>query len=159
MLAYAAIPLTCWLCALVAIPRKARIGNEVEELVYARLLGRQQRLVLLACIVSALTVGTAIVGLPHRAVPDLAASGGGDSACVGHGTYAICDTVATGVRSVRERQEDGTWAALGAVTVPQPGSTTDNDVAVQTTNPVAPTTERMNIAERLYMVAPALSTP
>jgi len=41
MLTLIAIPLTCWLCAFVAIPRKPLPGNEVQELVYARLLGRQ----------------------------------------------------------------------------------------------------------------------
>ena len=55
----AAIPLTCWLCALIAAPRRPRVGNEVAELVYIRLLGRQQRLVLLAAVATAVLFITA----------------------------------------------------------------------------------------------------
>lgn len=36
-----ALPVTCWVCTLLATPRRPHLGNEVEELVYARLLGRQ----------------------------------------------------------------------------------------------------------------------
>ncbi len=43
MFAYAIIPLTCWACALLAAPRRPAFGNEVEELVYSRLLGRTAR--------------------------------------------------------------------------------------------------------------------
>lgn len=53
MLAYIAIPLVFWLCALIAIPRRPRPGNEVEEIVYARLLGQHQNLTLLAFLVTA----------------------------------------------------------------------------------------------------------
>lgn len=41
MFMFAAIPLMCWLCVLVAMPHKPLPNNEVQELVYARLLGRQ----------------------------------------------------------------------------------------------------------------------
>jgi hypothetical protein len=44
MFAYTAIPLTCWLCALLAHPHRSLPGNGVAEIVYRRLLGRQQRL-------------------------------------------------------------------------------------------------------------------
>lgn len=46
------IPLTCWLCALVAIPRKPLPGDEMQELVYRRLVGRHQLLVALAVLVT-----------------------------------------------------------------------------------------------------------
>lgn len=65
MLIVATIPLTCWLCAFIAIPRRPRIGNEVEELVYARLLGGHQRLVLLALIVSAIAFFTLLIRTSH----------------------------------------------------------------------------------------------
>jgi hypothetical protein len=55
-----AIATTCWGCALLAIPRKPLPGNEVAELVYSRLLGRQQRLVLAA---AAATVAVVIAAL------------------------------------------------------------------------------------------------
>jgi len=66
----AAIPLTCWLCALIAIPRAPRVGNEVEELVYARLLGRQQWLVLLASGLTGAALLTIILALPGHAASD-----------------------------------------------------------------------------------------
>jgi hypothetical protein len=52
MLLFIAISLTCWVCTLIATPHKPRLGLEVEELVYARLLGGQERLVLLAILVT-----------------------------------------------------------------------------------------------------------
>ena len=75
MVMFVGIPLACWWCALLAVPGRPRLGNEVEELVYVRLLGRQQRLVLLACVVTALTFMTVVLMLPaqmtldERAVP------------------------------------------------------------------------------------------
>ena len=66
MLAYAAIPLTCWLCALIAAPRRPHPGNEVAELVYIRLLGRQQWLVLLAAMATAALFIALAIALPQR---------------------------------------------------------------------------------------------
>src|SRR5690242_3048607 len=57
---------TCWLCLAIVTPRKPRWGNEVEELVYTRLLGRQH---LLFGVIAALTVALAlvlVVTLPQR---------------------------------------------------------------------------------------------
>jgi hypothetical protein len=47
MLTYAAIPLTCRLCVLLAIPGRPRAAEEVQELAYRRLVGRHQ--LLIAC--------------------------------------------------------------------------------------------------------------
>jgi hypothetical protein len=69
MWAYLAIPLTCWVCALVARPRRPQIGNDVAELVYARLLGRSQRVALLALVVTAVAFFTFIVALPRHGEP------------------------------------------------------------------------------------------
>lgn len=52
MLTCIAIPLTCWLCAMLAIPRKPIYGDEVAELVYRSLGRRQQLLVDLAAAVT-----------------------------------------------------------------------------------------------------------
>lgn len=41
---------TLWLSALIARPRKPRLGDEVQQLVYTRLLGRQGTLALVAFI-------------------------------------------------------------------------------------------------------------
>jgi hypothetical protein len=56
MVTFAIIPVTCWLCALIATPRKPRFAGEEQELVYLRLLGRQQRLTLLALLATALAL-------------------------------------------------------------------------------------------------------
>ncbi len=69
MVAYMAIPLTCWVCALLARPRRPHIGNEVEEFVYARLLGRSQRVALLALVVTAVAFFTFVVALPSHIEP------------------------------------------------------------------------------------------
>lgn len=52
MLVFAAIPLTCWLCALLAIPHPPQPGDEVQQLVYRRLVGRHQLLIACAVIVT-----------------------------------------------------------------------------------------------------------
>jgi hypothetical protein len=62
----ALVALTCWMCTLLATPRRPLAGNEVAELVYVRLLGRQQRLVLLACAATAALILTLVLGMPHR---------------------------------------------------------------------------------------------
>jgi hypothetical protein len=51
------IPLTCWLCALVAIPRRPMPGDEAQELAYRRLVGRYHWLLLGA---AAMTVALAL---------------------------------------------------------------------------------------------------
>jgi hypothetical protein len=66
-----AIPATCWICALVALPRRPRLGVEVEELVYARLLGKHQRLVLLAILMTGVTLLALPTALPRHADTDL----------------------------------------------------------------------------------------
>jgi hypothetical protein len=43
MLLITAIPLTCWLCALVAMLGKPHFGDEVPDLVYSRLLDSPSR--------------------------------------------------------------------------------------------------------------------
>jgi hypothetical protein len=60
------VTLTCWLCTLVAIPRKPPVSDEVAELVYRRLLGRQQRLALLAFIATGALFLTVVLSLPQR---------------------------------------------------------------------------------------------
>lgn len=68
------ITLTCWLCTIIAAPRKPRLSDEVGELVYSRLLGRQQRLALLAVAATAALFFTVVLSLPQRVdtTPDTA---------------------------------------------------------------------------------------
>ncbi len=58
--------LTCWLCSLIAAPRKPRLGNEAAELVYARLLGRQQVLMCCATVVTAMALLTFVATMPRQ---------------------------------------------------------------------------------------------
>jgi len=81
MLAYAAIPLTCWLAALIAAPRRPRLGNEIEELVYSRLLGRQELLRLLAIIVTAVAFFALILTLPAHGAREAGFSQAGRHYC------------------------------------------------------------------------------
>jgi hypothetical protein len=66
------VTLTCWACTLIAAPRKPRVGDEAAELVYHRLLGRQQRLALLAFVATGALFLTVVLSLPQRvdATPD-----------------------------------------------------------------------------------------
>ena len=43
-----AVPLTCWLCLLLAIPRRPRHDDEVAQFIYRRLIARHQLLILVA---------------------------------------------------------------------------------------------------------------
>jgi hypothetical protein len=67
-----AIALTCWICTFIALPRKPLPGNEVEELVYARLLGRQQRLALVAVFASGVAFLGAIIAVSQQPGADAA---------------------------------------------------------------------------------------
>jgi hypothetical protein len=96
-----AIPLTCGLCALLARPRRPRLGNEVEELVYTRLLGRQQRLLLLACTMTVATLLLLVLSLPRRIDRTLDAERYPPQVCV--------DLVGNGVSTCYIRQRDGMW--------------------------------------------------
>ncbi|MDQ6834358.1 MAG: hypothetical protein M3008_13260 [Chloroflexota bacterium] len=72
MLMMATVAATCWLCALIATPRRPLLNNEVQELVYTRLLGRQHLLMLLALAATAGTFLVFTVGaVPGRGNADL----------------------------------------------------------------------------------------
>ncbi|MHB8644964.1 MAG: hypothetical protein ACYDAR_04145 [Thermomicrobiales bacterium] len=115
MFAYVAIPFTCWVCALIATPRKARLGNEVEELVYTRLLGRQHRLVLVALIATAvmffILMVTAVqpAALPANLIDRNPASLSSDR----EGAAPNCmATPISGVPTCYALQADGTWLVV-----------------------------------------------
>jgi hypothetical protein len=81
MVALTAIPVTCWLCAWLARPGKPLVGNEVQELVYGRLFGRQQRLVLLALVVTGVMLFSLVITLPQRIDRDLQSVRGENAKC------------------------------------------------------------------------------
>lgn len=96
MFAYAAIPATCWLAVFIATPRKPRLGNEIEELVYARLLGRQHLLRLFALIVTGAMFLALVVTLPSRVDPTLR-------------SHRVCADSPSGKSTCYSPQSDGTW--------------------------------------------------
>ncbi|MGI8857016.1 MAG: hypothetical protein ACR2JW_14810 [Thermomicrobiales bacterium] len=120
MLMYAAIPLTCWLCALVAIPRKPLPNNEVQELVYSRLLGRQERLALLAFVVTAVAFIVFVAGLSQRAGANEESVAGGQQICSNaHAPLSTCYTrQMDGQWKEEQMQADGSWRVLGFVSHP-----------------------------------------
>lgn len=97
MAMFAAIPLTCWLCVLIAMPRKPLPGNEIEELVYSRLLGRHHHLRLLALIVTLFMLLGLVISLPSRVDPTLR-------------TRRVCTDPPSGSPTCYRPQSDGTWA-------------------------------------------------
>jgi hypothetical protein len=66
MWTFVVIPATCWLCVLLAHPRRPLPDHEVEELVYARLLGRYQRLILVALIATGVGVFGLLTTVPRH---------------------------------------------------------------------------------------------
>jgi hypothetical protein len=131
MLTIALIPLTCWLCAFLAVPRKPRVGNEVEELVYARLLGREQRLLLLACAVTVVTLFVLVLSLPRSIDPTLDAERHPPQVVCRHDAWsaaAICYTrrpEGTWVEKVVAA--DGTWRQVGIVASPPADERADHN--------------------------------
>ena len=60
-----AVPPTCWLCLLLAIPRRPRHDDEVAQLIYRRLIAHHQLLILIASSITLTVIGGAV--LPHLA--------------------------------------------------------------------------------------------
>jgi hypothetical protein len=123
MSAWIATILICWCCVLIATPRKPRVGNEVEELVYTRLLGRQQHLVLLACVVTVVTLLVLVLALPRSSDPTLDAARHPPQVCQHDpwSTATICYThQEDGTWVEKAVQADGTWRQVGVVAEPPP---------------------------------------
>lgn len=111
---------TGWLMALLAIPRRPRRDNEVEELVYARLLGRQQRLLLLAFALTAATLVGGIATLPRRIDPDLRSVREARQTCTSPPVGGpICLELQPGGAWARvQAQRDGSWWVMPMATGP-----------------------------------------
>lgn len=100
MLALATIPVTCWLCTLIATPRRPRFGDEVAELVYSRLLGRQQLLRLVAIIMTGALFLVLVLTLPSHATSNFGMS---------QTEQIYCGQSATGFTACYARDADGVW--------------------------------------------------
>ncbi len=117
MLAYAAAALTCWCCALVAIPRPSPWGDTTDQRRIGRLLGRRSRIVLLALL---LTVRAALIPLaapPSGADPDLAYARSRHHLCtrptVG---FPTCYRWVSANAWMREELDsDGNWLDVGVI--------------------------------------------
>ncbi len=133
MFAYAAIPLTCWLCALIVRPQKPLVGNEVQEMVYARLLGRHQRLLILALIVTMIVFLTWVVTLPQRVDPDMNTVRHGHRTCdypsVGFPTCYVLQR--DGMWSRQELESDGTWIVVATVSSLPLTAMSDDDLGIK----------------------------
>ena len=100
-----AISLTSWLCAGIALPRTPFPGNEVQDHTYARLLGRQQRVAILAIALTGAALIGALATLPARIDPDLSALRAARSRCIyPRSGGPICPVLQLG----------GTWAQTQA---------------------------------------------
>jgi hypothetical protein len=123
MVTLAAVALTCWMCSLIALPRKPLPNNEVQELVYARLLGRQHLLMLLALVATAGALLTLVVlARPSRVNSDFSAARRLNAPCI-QSAYdpTACATPQPGTRVVRELQDDGKWAVVATFPAPTTG--------------------------------------
>lgn len=106
---------TLWIAAFVAAPHKPLPHNEVQELVYARLLGRQQRIVLLASIVTAIAFFVLIAGMPNRANTLMNTAPRTQQRCNDQpASQPICYTLQpSGIWVAEQLQPDGTWSLIG----------------------------------------------
>jgi hypothetical protein len=108
-----------WIAALVAMPRKPLSHDDVQELVYFHLLGRQHRVVLLAIIVTVLGLLALVLSMPSS----LAARGNNapqrQQICVNiSGSPPTCYTPQPGGEWLEEEwQADGTWRVIGMSSV------------------------------------------
>lgn len=123
----ALVTVTFWVCTLIATPRRPLAGNEVAELVYARLLGRQQHLVLLALIATAAAFLLAVLALPARVDADLALRRQANLPCreqlrqFGSANAPVCyERRADGTLVQRQLQEDGSWLVTATDTAADP---------------------------------------
>lgn len=112
-----------WLAAFVAMPRKPLPHNEVQELVYARLLGRQHRAVLLAVIVTALGFFALVLSMPSRPAAHSDGAPSRRQVCFdGSAIPLTCYTPQSGGMWMQEElQAGGTWRVVGvSFSAPRP---------------------------------------
>ncbi len=101
MLAIACSTLTLWACVLLTMPSRPLLNNEVEETVYARLLGRQHRLVFLALLLTGIFGIAVLAHSPPRIDPDLRDL---------RSAARVCDYPSVGFPTCYRMQPNGTWA-------------------------------------------------
>lgn len=109
-----AIPTTCWLCAVVAKPRRPVPGNEVQELVYGTLLGRHQRLLLVAGTATAAAAFALLVALTQQAGGGATGRRGADVVCPDSpASPPTCYRAVAGGWQEEQLWGDGAYALVG----------------------------------------------
>lgn len=104
-----------WLAAFIAMPRKPLPNNEVQVLVYARLLGRQHRVIILAFIVTALGLCALVLSVPSSIPARANGTPPRQQMCFDRSSPPICYTPQPGGAWLEEewQQADGTWHTVG----------------------------------------------
>lgn len=104
-----------WLAAFVAMPGKPLPHNEVQELVYARLLGRQHRAMLLAIIMTAVGFFTLVLSMPSSPSAHPNSIPARQQICFdGSASLQTCYTPQSeGAWVAEELQANGTWRVTG----------------------------------------------
>ncbi len=125
MVLLVAVPIALWLAAWLAMPGRPLQGNEVAELVYSRLLGRQQRVVLLALVVTLGAFLAGIAALPRH---------GQRSPQARTAMHQVCSTVSVYPQTCYTEQPGGDWSVetlqsndtwMKVATMPRPPSPAD----------------------------------
>ena len=113
--------LTCWCCALVAIPRPSPWGDAADERRIVRVLGRRVRIVALALLLTAAAIAP-LVGALSGVAPDLVEARSRHRLCTHPSVgFPTCYRwVSTGAWMREELGTDGTWIAVGIVALAEP---------------------------------------
>jgi hypothetical protein len=112
--AIGAAVVSLWVATLVAMPRRPLPGNELAELVYIRLLGRHQRVALLACAVTALAAVTLLGALTRYAATDAKEMRGEHVICIDQATTpTTCFREVVGGWQEEQLGTDGEWHLVG----------------------------------------------
>jgi hypothetical protein len=123
--------ISIWTAAMLAMPRRPLPNNEVEELVYSRLLGRQHRLILLAVIVTAIGFLVLILSMPSSFAARANSVRPRQQVCFNlPAAPPTCYTPQPGGAWLEEQmQPDGTWRAIGvSYSAPRAPGEKDSDL-------------------------------
>lgn len=121
--------LSLWVATFIAMPHKPLPNNEVEELVYTRLLGRQHRVLLLAVIGTVLGLLVLLLGMGSSVKAPANHPSSRQQICFsGVAAPPTCYTPQPGGEWLEEQlQEDGTWRVVGvSFAAPQPPGEKDD---------------------------------
>jgi hypothetical protein len=115
--------LSLWVAAFIAMPHKPLPNNEVEELVYTRLLGRHHRVFILAMVGTVLGLLVLLLSMASNAPTSAHPTPSRQQVCFNTGVSPpMCYTPQPGGAWLEEvLQADGTWRVVGvSYTAPQP---------------------------------------